>query len=211
MKPSSWVTASARLTATWASVPEKPAILPGVDLNRKTIALATRYQCRDRACRCPTTTLHASMERPASSQCVASCQLAKEQRPTRCMTRRLSRCRTADSAVAPVVGRARRLPHFCLPVLLLRRIPTSALGHPSPCVFFLARPFDSSNLLGYVLSHVQRSMGSIMHDTLQQVFGLPTLSLGPGRAVAPLLAGRSAAAIFPTGQILVLSALVRPC
>jgi len=39
-----------------------------------------------------------------------------------------------------------------------------------------------------------------MHDTLQQVFGYPQFRLGQEAAVSAVLAGRSAAAIFPTGS-----------
>ena len=39
-----------------------------------------------------------------------------------------------------------------------------------------------------------------MHDTLQQVFGYPQFRLGQEEAVSAVLAGRSAAAIFPTGS-----------
>ncbi|MEX5540914.1 RecQ family ATP-dependent DNA helicase [Pseudomonas poae] len=39
-----------------------------------------------------------------------------------------------------------------------------------------------------------------MHDTLQQVFGYPQFRLGQQEAVSAVLAGRSAAAIFPTGS-----------
>ena len=39
-----------------------------------------------------------------------------------------------------------------------------------------------------------------MHDTLQQVFGYPHFRLGQEETVSAVLAGRSAAAIFPTGS-----------
>ena len=39
-----------------------------------------------------------------------------------------------------------------------------------------------------------------MHDTLQQVFGYPQFRLGQEETVSAVLAGRSAAAIFPTGS-----------
>ena len=39
-----------------------------------------------------------------------------------------------------------------------------------------------------------------MHDTLQQVFGYPQFRLGQEETVSAILAGRSAAAIFPTGS-----------
>ncbi|AZF29782.1 ATP-dependent DNA helicase RecS (RecQ family) [Pseudomonas sp. R4-35-07] len=39
-----------------------------------------------------------------------------------------------------------------------------------------------------------------MHDTLQQVFGYPQFRLGQQETVSAVLAGRSAAAIFPTGS-----------
>ncbi|WP_455823892.1 RecQ family ATP-dependent DNA helicase [Pseudomonas graminis] len=39
-----------------------------------------------------------------------------------------------------------------------------------------------------------------MHDTLQQVFGYPQFRLGQEQTVRAVLAGRSAAAIFPTGS-----------
>jgi hypothetical protein len=39
-----------------------------------------------------------------------------------------------------------------------------------------------------------------MHDTLQQVFGFPQFRLGQEETVSAVLAGRSAAAIFPTGS-----------
>ncbi len=39
-----------------------------------------------------------------------------------------------------------------------------------------------------------------MHDTLQQVFGYPQFRLGQEKTVSAVLAGRSAAAIFPTGS-----------
>eukprot|EP01030_Chromulinospumella_sphaerica_P016368 gene16368-16183_t len=39
-----------------------------------------------------------------------------------------------------------------------------------------------------------------MHDTLQQVFGYPQFRPGQEAAVSAVLAGRSAAAIFPTGS-----------
>jgi len=39
-----------------------------------------------------------------------------------------------------------------------------------------------------------------MHNTLQQVFGYPQFRLGQEAAVSAVLAGRSAAAIFPTGS-----------
>ena len=39
-----------------------------------------------------------------------------------------------------------------------------------------------------------------MHDTLQQVFGYPQFRLGQEQTVSAVLAGRSAAAIFPTGS-----------
>lgn len=39
-----------------------------------------------------------------------------------------------------------------------------------------------------------------MHDTLQQVFGYPQFRLGQEKTVNAVLAGRSAAAIFPTGS-----------
>ena len=39
-----------------------------------------------------------------------------------------------------------------------------------------------------------------MHDTLQQVFGYPQFRLGQEQTVNAVLAGRSAAAIFPTGS-----------
>ena len=39
-----------------------------------------------------------------------------------------------------------------------------------------------------------------MHNTLQQVFGYPQFRLGQEEAVSAVLAGRSAAAIFPTGS-----------
>ncbi|NWE77005.1 RecQ family ATP-dependent DNA helicase [Pseudomonas yamanorum] len=39
-----------------------------------------------------------------------------------------------------------------------------------------------------------------MHNTLQQVFGYPQFRLGQEAAVSAILAGRSAAAIFPTGS-----------
>ncbi|AZE76104.1 RecQ family ATP-dependent DNA helicase [Pseudomonas synxantha] len=39
-----------------------------------------------------------------------------------------------------------------------------------------------------------------MHDTLRQVFGYPQFRLGQEEAVSAVLAGRSAAAIFPTGS-----------
>ncbi|OPA94948.1 recombinase RecQ [Pseudomonas fluorescens] len=39
-----------------------------------------------------------------------------------------------------------------------------------------------------------------MHDTLQQVFGYPQFRLGQEDVVSAVLAGRSAAAIFPTGS-----------
>lgn len=39
-----------------------------------------------------------------------------------------------------------------------------------------------------------------MHDTLQQVFGYPQFRSGQQEAVSAVLAGRSAAAIFPTGS-----------
>lgn len=39
-----------------------------------------------------------------------------------------------------------------------------------------------------------------MHDTLQQVFGYPQFRQGQEAAVSAVLAGRSAAAIFPTGS-----------
>ncbi|MGF6097166.1 RecQ family ATP-dependent DNA helicase [Pseudomonas sp. 18175] len=39
-----------------------------------------------------------------------------------------------------------------------------------------------------------------MHDTLQQVFGYPQFRLGQQETISAVLAGRSAAAIFPTGS-----------
>jgi ATP-dependent DNA helicase RecQ len=39
-----------------------------------------------------------------------------------------------------------------------------------------------------------------MHNTLEQVFGYPQFRPGQEAAVSAVLAGRSAAAIFPTGS-----------
>ena len=102
-KPLSWITASVRLTAILVWRIRKRVTPRNRSGPTARLLLWLRVPMPQRYAPVPTTTLRGSTKRLGSSRmhCV-TISWPSSRRPTRCMTRRLSVCRIADSAVAQI-------------------------------------------------------------------------------------------------------------